>query len=386
MSLRSRRVSTLLCILMWVLTCMILESLFGASQILTDMARDFPAAFPSFWTDSDSAHCRRYERMPCMAAAPARSMVVSNATNHSTVHMDTEACNPRDVVTLNWTATYINLTFVLAIDKGVLRRHLCEAAASGPVVVTFGSKHQLGLLLNWLVWLELVDVRNVLVFALDEPTDAFLRDHDVPSMLIPVPNMAALWVVRTALLRAVLQVNRTFIHSDIDALWRKNPVPYLMALNYSVVFSQGSIAPIKQWKTWGFVLCAGFSFARPSPFAVVLFESILAKLLTLKSTIKAAAGDSSDQDAVNQVHRPPGGRARGHWWCRVRGHWPCRAVCAWTMLGYVGTSVCVQFGYSSKARFPWGPWRVSHMRILLGVSVCVCSVISGLCLGLCGSL
>ena len=50
-----------------------------------------------------------------------------------------------------------------------------------------------------------------------------------------------------------------FIHSDVDAIWLKNPLPYLARHNnYDLLASQGTIHPWKAFQKWGFTLCYGF--------------------------------------------------------------------------------------------------------------------------------
>ena len=237
-----------------------------------------PASLTTEEGTSSASPRKRGSPSPYAVVHDAWSDMTPGPGHYATVAMHTEMSRVPQPSMTRWNASHLNLTFVLTVDQAAVAHYAAQSltaddprqdlpqgeskdpresarmdkganAAEGTgeagatqrdraVVVTFASQKHIPLLLNWMVWLEVAGVHDVLVFALDAPTRTFLVDHGVPCMLVPVPQLAAIWVVRVALFQALLACNVTFCHSDADALWLRDPRPYMASLRHGLVFSQ----------------------------------------------------------------------------------------------------------------------------------------------------
>ena len=71
----------------------------------------------------------------------------------------------------------------------------------------------------------------------------------------------------------------TFIHSDTDAIWIANPIPEIFRDGApDLRLTQGTVSPGKLLLKWGFVVCVGLFWARPTPFTQRFFHLLLLDL------------------------------------------------------------------------------------------------------------
>ena len=161
---------------------------------------------------------------------------------------------------------------------------------------------------NWIVAIEKLDINNYIVLALDEETYSFCHIRKVPSILIkpPVPleydshtkskshsdKYAFLLCVRLQVAIYILKLGFKALNSDADAVWLKNPLPYISGINSSVVFQPASF-PKDVKMNYGFTCCMGFIQFSPEPGV----ESLLSKV---NSNLIEHFSDS-DQRAFNQT-------------------------------------------------------------------------------------
>ena len=83
-----------------------------------------------------------------------------------------------------------------------------------------------------------------------------------------------------------------FIHSDVDAIWLKNPLPYLARHNnYDLLASQGTTHPWKAFQKWGFTLCYGF----------FLVKSTKQTRQFLKGVASQTTYTDDDQQGLNHI-------------------------------------------------------------------------------------
>lgn len=143
---------------------------------------------------------------------------------------------------------------------------LRTAGADGTILLTFSNQAYLPILENWLAAMRRIGIDDILVVALDESTHAHLCERGVLCHLLPCENdLKALWRKRVSLFDAILQRGYCLIHSDADAVWLKDPrARYFFGSDADIVFSQGTQWPIPCWERWGFILCCGLFFLRPT--------------------------------------------------------------------------------------------------------------------------
>ena len=135
--------------------------------------------------------------------------------------------------------------------------------------------------MNWLAALHRLRLQNYCIFAIDPDTKAWLEARQVPTFGVYIKRFAALWYVRLIVLRALAEVGVTFIHSDTDAIWLRDPLGAFFAPTQPALlkFSQGTVAPSQLQARWGFVVCGGLFYARASRFTRAYFQTVLEHLL-----------------------------------------------------------------------------------------------------------
>lgn len=127
-------------------------------------------------------------------------------------------------------------------------------------------------------------------------------------------RMRALMPLRTRLFLHLVRNGRDFIHSDADALWIRDPRPWLARHPaIDLLASQGIFWPVAQYLRHRFVLCAGFFVCRANRRTLAYFERV------------EALRDWDDQVRMNLVLlNDPQGRWRideTAWMVRRRGLW-----------------------------------------------------------------
>ncbi len=160
-----------------------------------------------------------------------------------------------------------------------------------PLVVTFADEKYLPLLKLWQRSLAALGIRRMRIYALDTVTERWCRDHRLETeRLVWGGDLRELWILRIGVFLDLLRGGEEFIHSDIDAIWLKNPLQHGSAATCKedILFSPGTISPRDVHAQWGFVLCCGWFWARVGSTA--FFD-------VLKSVV-ASTGD--DQVALNR--------------------------------------------------------------------------------------
>jgi hypothetical protein len=146
---------------------------------------------------------------------------------------------------------------------------LAEAEArrrKGFVILAFANHAYKEVLLNWLVAMHRIKIDNYIIVSLDQELHDFLSQRDIPSVLSPLQGgLDQLWVKRIEIFRMLIDHEIAFLHSDIDAIWLRNPIPdYFSSPGYDLMFSQGTIHPSDVVRKRGFVFCCGLFYMQSS--------------------------------------------------------------------------------------------------------------------------
>jgi hypothetical protein len=163
-----------------------------------------------------------------------------------------------------------------------------------PLVVVFSDASYLPLLQLWVRRVSELYVRRLQVYCLDDCTSDWCRSEGIANVSMKWDgDLRHLWVQRIRVFSALLAAGEEFIHSDIDAIWIRNPLQAGSARDSAedLVFSQGTVWPPDIHDQWGFVLCCGWFWAKPSAAAQRFFEAL--------ETDVQRTGD--DQISVNRL-------------------------------------------------------------------------------------
>ena len=148
------------------------------------------------------------------------------------------------------------------------------------VVITFTSVQYHPLVLNWLSWMRLTRVKNVLLLTLDEASEALLRAEDLSGMVVlPLGRAESLnrrnlpvFMLRYYVFTYALCTGGNVVMSDVDAIWLHNPIDqYMLGTPNDCVFS-GDGMPGELRTKWNSstVICFGFLFCRGNERALAL--------------------------------------------------------------------------------------------------------------------
>jgi hypothetical protein len=165
----------------------------------------------------------------------------------------------------------------LIVDTLSLSKLALERKREDVLVVAFSDNRYRDVLLNWLVAVHRLGISNYLIVSLDEHIHDFLLQRGFPSFLSVLRGpLSNLWRLRLEVLRALCDHDLTIVHSDIDAIWLRNPVPeYFSGQSDHLVATQGTVWPEDVVRKQGFVLCCGLFSIRSSPGIRSLLDDII---------------------------------------------------------------------------------------------------------------
>ena len=131
---------------------------------------------------------------------------------------------------------------------------------------------------NWLCAvgrLELLD--NVVLVTLDEAAEAAFASHAVKTLHRPLASASVgdIWLHRARIVAEFLRQGEDVVHSDADAVWLANPLPYLFGEADDAVFSQGTVWPPESFAWRRFVLCCGLYATRSNPLTIAFMDALL---------------------------------------------------------------------------------------------------------------
>ena len=128
-----------------------------------------------------------------------------------------------------------------------------------------------------------------------------VREEEIDTIPETRERLALLTRLRTKFFLHLTAHDIDFLHSDADALWLRDPRPWLLKhKGFDLLFSQGTMHPWVHFKAVGFTVCAGFFFARASALTRAFFET----------AERMAAWQPSDQARFNEILLHD---SSGHW-------------------------------------------------------------------------
>jgi nucleotide-diphospho-sugar transferase len=148
---------------------------------------------------------------------------------------------------------------------------------SDPLVITFADSGYQPLLAIWVAQLRALGIKRLRVYALDHALLDWCCEHEVDAVeLAWQGDLRDLWVQRIRIFSALLGSGEAFVHSDVDAIWVRNPLCVGAATDRheDLLFSQGTVWPPDVHGRWGFVLCCGWFRALPTQGARQFFSAL----------------------------------------------------------------------------------------------------------------
>lgn len=224
-----------------------------------------------------------------------------------------------------------------------------------PVTIVFGTFNYRAKLRQWIAAAASGTCRHWRILCMDRELRQWLVEAgygpqaiDYYAVLPDAPRhdfatlarkdlMKALMPLRTRLFLHLANAGRDFIHSDADALWVRDPHPWLARHSgFDLLVSQGLEHPVSHYRRHRFVLCAGFFLCRANARTLSYFEKVESRehwddQVRMNEVLLAdPEGRWTMQESIPLVRREGRWRARSNkdWlhllleWARVRERIP----------------------------------------------------------------
>ena len=146
-----------------------------------------------------------------------------------------------------------------------------------PKVVTFCNADYVKLAVPWVRNLERTGVRDYVVAATDEIAQAELTKQGVNTRLangVFSKGRGFVFASRLNVIHQYLKDGVDVVHSDLDAIWKRNILPQLDDPGVDLYMSQGTVLPQEHFEKHGFVLCCGFYYAKSNERVVNFFAAL----------------------------------------------------------------------------------------------------------------
>jgi len=143
-------------------------------------------------------------------------------------------------------------------------------------IIAFGNSRYKKIAHNWALYLKRHDINNYIIYSLDQDIYDYLVNHKINTELVNL-NMFNKngygWNSRMQFITQLLDKNIDVLHSDLDAIWLKNPLGFISD-EFDVVASTGAF-PRDINKKIGYTLCMGWIYYKSSSIVKQIFRNIL---------------------------------------------------------------------------------------------------------------
>tara|TARA_B100002019_G_scaffold267058_1_gene257879 strand:- start:843 stop:1499 length:657 start_codon:yes stop_codon:yes gene_type:complete len=143
-------------------------------------------------------------------------------------------------------------------------------------IVSFGNYRYKRVAHNWALYLQRHKIENYTIYSLDQEIYDYLCKNNVNTELLSLNIFEGEkwdWKERFRCIYNLLKKDINVLHSDLDAIWLKDPLDFI-GNNDDVVSSTGTFPP-DVYKDVGYALCMGWIFYRSSANVKNLFSKIL---------------------------------------------------------------------------------------------------------------
>ena len=143
-------------------------------------------------------------------------------------------------------------------------------------IIAFGNSRHKRIAHNWALYLQRHKIENYTIYSLDQEIYDYLCKNNISTELLSLnifEGQSWDWIERLKFIHNLLKKNINVLHSDLDAIWLKNPLS-LIESEYDIVASTGTF-PKDVCDRVGYTLCMGWICYKSSTIVKELFESVL---------------------------------------------------------------------------------------------------------------
>lgn len=159
------------------------------------------------------------------------------------------------------------------------------------LILSFCNYDYIELAIHWINSLKELNVNNYLIISTDNKTFDSLKSKNIKTELFIYNNAQSFWEYRINVINEYLKREFNIIHSDLDAIWKKNIISELNNDKIDIYFSQGTTFPREALTKHGFVLCCGFFYVKSKQQTINFFKQYIDKLKEI----------NDDQVAINHL-------------------------------------------------------------------------------------
>jgi len=145
-------------------------------------------------------------------------------------------------------------------------------------IIAFGNSRYKRIAHNWALYLHRHGIENYTIYSLDQDIYDYLVENEINTELLDLNifnKKTWSWDVRVKCIIRLLDQGHDILHSDLDAIWLKNPLD-LVEEKYDLIASTGKF-PQNIYKKIGYTLCMGWIYYKSSTIIKELFQDILDK-------------------------------------------------------------------------------------------------------------
>lgn len=143
-------------------------------------------------------------------------------------------------------------------------------------IISFGNVRYKRIAHNWALYLHHHGIENYTIYSLDQDIHDYLTESGINTVLLK-NNMFESekfnWRERTKFIYNLLNKGEDILHSDLDAVWLRNPLHHLQG-DHDIIASIGN-HPRDICEKFGHTLCMGWIYYKSSDIVKKLFQNIL---------------------------------------------------------------------------------------------------------------
>lgn len=173
----------------------------------------------------------------------------------------------------------------------LISRKLYNQYTNRNIIISFCSYDYVDLAEIWVAELSKINITNYVIVSTDQRTHTHLASKNINTTLVKFNNKESFWLYRIKTLQTFLKTDQYdyIIHSDLDAIWKKNIVDTLCTAKTDLYFSQGTTFPKKHLARHKFVLCCGVFCVKCNDKTKTFFNNYIKNLVKI----------NDDQVAIN---------------------------------------------------------------------------------------
>lgn len=157
------------------------------------------------------------------------------------------------------------------------------------MIITFCNHSYIELSTYWVKPIQAFDL-DYIIIASDAQCYEELLKLNVKTEYHKKSLSDTYWQYRMKVLYHFIESGIDIIHSDLDAIWKKNILPTLPQ-TYDLIISQGTIHPSIHHQKFNFVLCCGLFSVKSNTRTISFFHTLLEKMKVI----------SDDQECLNKM-------------------------------------------------------------------------------------